>query len=109
MSSLRDVNNNDILKKWYIGMEEMYLGIMNEQDKENDLETDELFDKLLNSIPKNNRKFVQNQLELIEKILKKICGSVILKCLLLISSRKGDINEKIWFSSYCNGCSSFTW
>ena len=65
MSSLRDVNNNDILKKWYIGMEEMYLGIMNEQDKENDLETDELFDKLLNSIPKNNRKFVQNQLELI--------------------------------------------
>lgn len=50
---------------FYIGMEEMYLGIMNEQDKENDLETDELFDKLLNSIPKNNRKFVQNQLELI--------------------------------------------
>ncbi len=65
MSSLRDVNNNDILKKWYIGMEEMYLGIMNEQDKENALKTDELFDKLLNSIPKNNRKFVQNQLELI--------------------------------------------
>ena len=65
MSSFRDVNNNDILKKWYVGMEEMYLGIMNEQDKENDLETDELFDKLLNSIPKNNRKFVQNQLELI--------------------------------------------
>ena len=53
MSSFRDVNNNDILKKWYIGMEEMYLGIMNEQDKENDLETDELFDKLLNSITKN--------------------------------------------------------
>lgn len=46
-------------------MEEMYLGIMNEQDKKNDLETDELFDKLLNSIPKNNRRFVQNQLELI--------------------------------------------
>ena len=68
MSSLRDVNNNDILKKWYIGMEEMYLGIMNEQDKENDLETDELFDKLLNSIPKNNRKFVQNQFELIYEI-----------------------------------------
>lgn len=68
MSSLRDVNNNDILKKWYIGMEEMYLGIINVQDKENDLETDELFDKLLNSIPKNNRKFVQNQFELIYEI-----------------------------------------
>ena len=37
MSSFRDVNNNDILKKWYIGMEEMYLAIMNEQDKENEL------------------------------------------------------------------------
>ena len=61
MSSFRNVNDNDILKKWFIGMEEMYLGIMNDQDKENDLETDELFDKLLNSIPKNNRKFVQNQ------------------------------------------------
>lgn len=65
MSNFRDVNDNDILKKWYIGIEEMYLGIINEQDKENDLETNELFNKILNSISKNNRKFVQNQLELI--------------------------------------------
>ena len=88
MSSLRDVNNNDILKKWYIGMEEMYLGIINVQDKENDLETDELFDKLLNSIPKNNRKFVQNQFELIyDEFMRYVTYT----------------NEKYYRNGFCDG------
>ena len=66
----------------------MYLGIINGQDKKNDLETDELFDKLLNSIPKNNREFVQNQFELIyDEFMRYVTYT----------------NEKYYRNGFCDG------
>ena len=64
MNNFREVND-DILKDWLNFREETDLAFVNDEDRKHTVKYDEISEKLLNSIPKQNRKFVEKQLELL--------------------------------------------
>ena len=61
MNNFREVNN-DILKDWLEFRDQTEFAYMTKEDKKHMIYFDEITDKILNSIPKQNRKFVQKQL-----------------------------------------------
>ncbi len=65
MSNFRKVNENDILKKWYDCMEETYLCYVDEQDRENEFNYDPFREKILKNVTKQNKKYVEKQLDLV--------------------------------------------
>lgn len=65
MNSLRSVKD-DILKDW-IECREDCLCSLEEEDKKHYIEFEDIEKKILDSIPTQNRKFVQNQLEQLDK------------------------------------------
>ena len=66
MNNFREVNDNDILSDWISIREQESIGILNSNDEKHSPYYDELFDKILNSIPKRNRQYVQKQLDEID-------------------------------------------
>ena len=64
MNNFREVND-DILKDWLDFRKETDLAFVNDKDKKHTVKFDEISEKVLNSIPKQNRKFVEKQLELL--------------------------------------------
>ena len=64
MNNLIEVND-DILKDWLMFREETDLAFVNDEDRKHTIKFDEISEKILNSIPKQNRKFVEKQLELL--------------------------------------------
>ena len=66
MNNFREVNDNDILSDWISIREQESIGVLNSNDEKHFLYYDELFDKILNSIPKKNRQYVQKQLDEID-------------------------------------------
>ena len=64
MNNFREVND-DILRDWLSFREEMLLGTLTKEDRKHTVKFDEISEKILNSIPKQNRKFVERQLELL--------------------------------------------
>ena len=58
MSSLRDVKN-DLLKDWLYFRDENFCSLVNAEDRKHMIKFDEFSDIILNSIPKQNRPFVQ--------------------------------------------------
>ena len=64
MNNFRKVND-DILKDWLDFREETDLAFVNDEDRKHTAKFDEISEKILNSIPKQNRKFVEKQLELL--------------------------------------------
>ncbi len=54
--------NDDLLKEWLLFREEDLCSITTIQDKKHYIYFDEISEKILNSIPKQNREFVQEQL-----------------------------------------------
>lgn len=65
MSNFREVNNNDILKKWYDCMEEAYLCYMTDEDTKHNLNFDRFSENVLKNVPKQNQKCIEKQLDLI--------------------------------------------
>lgn len=65
MNNLREVKD-DILKDW-IEFREESLSIMSEEDKKHFMYFEEISKKILNSIPYKNRKYVQRQLEILDR------------------------------------------
>ena len=65
MSNFRKVNEDDILKEWYNCMEETYLCYVDEQDRANEFNYDPFREKILKNVPKQNKKYVETQLDLI--------------------------------------------
>ena len=65
MSNFREVNENDILKQWYECMDESYLCHLTDEDKKHDFKFDEFREKILKTTAKQNRKYIQKQLDLI--------------------------------------------
>ena len=63
--SFREVNENDILKMWYECIDESYLCHLTDEDKKHDFKFDEFREKILRTTPKQNRKYIQKQLDLI--------------------------------------------
>ena len=64
MNNFRQVND-DILKDWLEFREETVLGRLTDEDRKHTVKFDEISEKILNNIPKQNRKFVEKQLELL--------------------------------------------
>ena len=63
--NFREVNEDDILKEWYDCMEENYLCYVDEQDRANEFNYDPFREKILKNVPKQNKKYVEKQLDLI--------------------------------------------
>ena len=64
MNNFRNVND-DILKEWSNFREETDLAFINDADRKHTVKFDDFSEKILNSIPKQNRKFVEKQLNLL--------------------------------------------
>lgn len=62
MSSLRDVKD-DLLKDWLYFRDENFCSLVNAEDRKHMIKFDEISDIILRSIPKQNRPFVQKQLD----------------------------------------------
>ena len=66
MNNFREVND-DILKDWLDFWEETDLAFVNDEDRKHTVKFDEISEKILYNIPKQNRKFVEKQLELLDE------------------------------------------
>ena len=65
MVNFREVND-DILKEWLLFREEEISSLSCEEDKKHWVYFDEISDKILKSIPKNNRNYVKKQLDILD-------------------------------------------
>ena len=87
MSSLRDVKD-DLLKAWLYFRDEDFCSLVNAEDKQHMIKFDEFSDIILKSIPKQNRPFVQKQLnKLDDNVMDYI----------------GYWNEKYFRNGFCDG------
>lgn len=66
MSNFREINN-DILKDWFDYREDAYFCNANEQDKKYEINLEEIGDRILKNVPKQNQKYVKSQLDLLDK------------------------------------------
>lgn len=64
MNNFREVND-DILRDWLDFREDDLCSLTCDEDRKHFVYFDEISEKILNSIPKQNRKFVEKQLELL--------------------------------------------
>ena len=65
MVNFREVNN-DILKEWWLYREDAISSLSCEEDRKHWVYFDEISDKILNSIPKQNRDLVRKQLNILD-------------------------------------------
>ena len=80
--------NEDLLKDWLAFREETELAFLDDEDKKHTVKFDEISEKILGTIPKHNRKFVERQLELLNSsFLEYICYW----------------NEKYYRNGFCDG------
>lgn len=66
MNNFREVND-DIIKEWLEFREETAFCNMTPQDKKYCIYFDELAEKILNNVSKQNKKYVQKQLDHLDK------------------------------------------
>ena len=64
MVNFREVND-DILKEWFNFREETCFCYADEQDRENNIKFDFFRENILKNIPKQNKNYIDNQLDLI--------------------------------------------
>ena len=73
MNNFREVND-DIIKEWLEFREETAFCNMTPQDKKYCIYFDELAEKILNNVPKQNKKYVQKQLDqLVKNFMNYLC------------------------------------
>ena len=65
MNNLRKVND-DILKDWLLFREDESSSLSCDKDRNHWVYFDEISDKILNSIPKQNKDFVRKQLNILD-------------------------------------------
>lgn len=66
MKNLREVNDN-ILKDWFIYRDEDISALKSAEDTKHFIYFEEISKRILNSIPNKNRKYVQKQLEILDR------------------------------------------
>lgn len=66
MSNLREVND-DILKDWLDFREDTIASLSSIEDKNHFICFEEISEKILKNVPTQNRKYVQKQLDLLDK------------------------------------------
>ena len=62
MKNLREVND-DILKDWLLFREEDLSSLKCDEDRKHWIYFDEISERILRNVPKENKKYVQKQLE----------------------------------------------
>ena len=67
MINFREVNENDILKEWLEFREETAFCEMTPQDKKYCIYFEEIAERILKNVPNNNKKYVQKQLDQLDK------------------------------------------
>lgn len=85
MSSLRDVKNV-LLKDWLYFRDENFCSLVNAEDRKHMIKFDEFSDIILNSIPKQNRPFVQINLMIMLWIILVIGMKSILEMVFVMES-----------------------
>lgn len=73
MNNFREVND-DILRDWLSFREEMVLGTLTKEDRKHTIEFDEISELIIKNIPKQNRKYVQKQLNALDDNLMDYIG-----------------------------------
>lgn len=66
MNNFREVNN-DFFKDWFDAREKILFNKLTEQYKKYPIYFDEISEKILNNVPKQNQKYVQKQLDRLEQ------------------------------------------
>ena len=66
MNNFREVND-DILKEWLSFREETISGRLTKEDKKHYINFDEIAANILRNVPKQNKKYVRNQLDRLDK------------------------------------------
>ena len=66
MNNFREVND-DILKEWLSFREESISGRLTKEDKKHYINFDEVAANILRNVPKQNKKYVRNQLDRLDK------------------------------------------
>ena len=66
MNNLSEVKD-DLLKEWIKYREETIFAIMNEEDKKHEIRYDEITEKILKNVPKQNQKYVRQQLDVLDR------------------------------------------
>lgn len=67
MNNFREVNENDILKEWLDIREQETFCTMTPKDREHSIYLDEVAENILKNVPKQNKKYVQKQLDQLDK------------------------------------------
>lgn len=65
--SFREVNQNDIIKGLLNSREEGLLGYLTEEDKQHHMYFDEISEKVLKNVPKQNKEYVKKQLNKLDE------------------------------------------
>lgn len=65
MNNFREVND-DILKEWILFREDELSSITCDEDRKHWVYFDEISEKILRNVPKENKKYVQKQLEILD-------------------------------------------
>lgn len=85
MSNLREVND-DILKDWLLFREDEISSLTCDEDRKHWVYFDEISERILKNVPKQNRNYIQKQLNLlddnfIDYIMRSIIGMVfVMEC-----------------------------
>ena len=87
MSNLRQVND-DILRDWMIFRDETISSLRTSEDRKHLICFDSICDSILKSIPKQNRPYVQKQLNKIDDNFM---------------DHLGYLNEKYFRNGFCDG------
>lgn len=67
-------NKEDILKEWLDFRENTGLAYLTEKDKKHYIQFDEISERILKNVPKQNKKYVKKQLELFDRnFLDYVC------------------------------------
>ena len=65
MTNFREVND-DILREWILFREDVLSSITCDEDRKHWIYFDEISEKILRNVPKENKKYVQKQLEILD-------------------------------------------
>ena len=65
--SFREVNENDILKEWLNSREEGLLGYLTGDDNKHHIFFDEISERILKNVPKQNKEYVKKQLNMLDE------------------------------------------
>ena len=65
MNNFREVND-DILREWILFREDVLSSITCDEDRKHWVYFDEISEKILRNVPKENKKYVQKQLEILD-------------------------------------------